>query len=337
VPDGIFKSTIVGSGSYLPERVVTNDELSGLLNTSDEWIRKRTGIEQRRYAAHDQGTSDLAYEASQAALKDAGLKATDIDIIVFATLSPDYFFPGSGVLLGTLLDIAGTPALDVRNQCSGFLYGLQVADALIRGGIYETVLLVGAEVHSTGLDFSDEGREIAVLFGDGAGAIVLRRQRATETAEIVGTYLGADGNHVESLWCKAPASRQHPQRLTVENLKNKDHFPHMNGRQVFRQAVTIMRDSAHKILADAGMTLDEVNLFIPHQANKRINELVRKSLGVPAERFYSNIERWGNTTAATIPICLDECRRSGRVGPGDVICLLAFGSGFTWGASLVRM
>lgn len=332
-----LKAKIVGSGAYLPDRVVTNDDLATTLHTSDAWIRERTGIAERRYAAADQGTSDLAYLASLRALDDARITTNDLDLIIFATLTPDYFFPGAGVLVGELLGATGTPALDVRNQCSGFLYGLQVADAMIRAGIYETILLVGAEVHSTGLDFSDAGRDIAVLFGDGAGAVVVRRQHRGEEGEILGTTLGADGAHAKSLWCEAPASRQHPQRITADNLAHGDHFPRMNGRQVFRHAVTKMREATLEVLAQTGTKLEEVDLFIPHQANRRINDLVQQSLGVPAGRFYSNIARWGNTTAATIPICVDECRRSGRVAAGDLVCLVAFGSGFTWGATLVRL
>ncbi len=329
------RARIAGAGHHLPDRVVTNADLGPLLDTTDAWIRRRTGIERRHFVDGTEGTADLAHKASLRALDDAGIGPDQIDLIIFATLSPDVFFPGSGVLLGALLGIPGTPALDVRNQCTGFLYGLQCADGMLRAGLYERILLVGAEVHSTGLDFSREGRDLAVLFGDGAGAVVL--EAAEDGSGVLRTILGADGRHAEALWCQAPSSRQFPLRITRDDLDHKRHFPAMQGRMVFKHAVVAMRDAVRAVAAAEGVALDEVDLFIPHQANLRISELVQRELGVPPERFFNNIARTGNTTAATLPIAIDECRRSGRLKAGDLLCTVAFGSGFTWGSSLIRI
>lgn len=332
-----IRTTLAGAGHYLPERVVTNDELAASMSTTDAWIRRNTGIRERRYASPGEGASHLAARAAQAALEQAGLQPADLDLIIFATLSPDVFFPGAGVFLGAHLGVPGVPALDVRNQCSGFLYGLHCADAMIRAGLHRRVLLVGAEVHSTGLDFSDAGRDIAVLFGDGAGAVVLVADDGPGDAGVLRTILGADGRFAESLWCRAPASAQHPQRITAEDLAQRAHFPSMQGKVVFKHAVTRMRDLSLEILQAEGLTPHDVDLFIPHQANLRIAELVQGALGVPPERFYNNIDRCGNTTAATIPIALSECIALGRLKPGDLLCSMAFGSGFTWGATLLRI
>lgn len=330
---------IVGSGRYIPEREVTNEELARMMDTSDAWIQSRTGIKKRHYIQSGQTTSSLAFHASTKALDQAGLRPDQIDLIIFATLSPDYFFPGCGVLLGAFLEIPGTPALDVRNQCSGFLYGLQCAEAMIRSRIHSRILLVGAEVHSTGLDFTSRGRAISVLFGDGAGAWVLEASepgQSTYPSGVIRTELGADGRYAKSLWCMAPASGQHPSRITPENLVRGEHYPQMNGRHVFKKAVTTMRDAVLALIASCDMTLDDVDLFIPHQANARISEMVRRSLGVEKSRFFSNIERYGNTTAASVPIAVDECISRGVLKTGQLLCCVAFGSGYTWGASLIR-
>ncbi|MEO1268787.1 MAG: beta-ketoacyl-ACP synthase III [Myxococcota bacterium] len=334
---------VAGTGHHVPAQVVTNDDLSARINTSDAWIRERTGIHARRFSQPGESTSELATHAAQHALRDAGLEASDLDLIIFATLSPDYFFPGSGVLLGAQLNIPGVPALDVRNQCSGFLYGLQCADAMIRSGVHRRILLVGAEVHSTGLDFSDEGRDIAVLFGDGAGAFVLEAasgddiQPDQRSPGVLGVLLGADGRHAKALWCHSPASSQFPTRLTADNLARREHFPAMQGRTVFKHAVTTMRDTVLALLEQLNMSLGQVDMLIPHQANLRISALVQKSLGLPDDRVFNNIERYGNTTAASLPIAVDECRRLGRLDEGALLCMVAFGSGFTWGAALIRM
>ncbi|MBH24507.1 MAG: 3-oxoacyl-ACP synthase [Myxococcales bacterium] len=330
---------VAGTGHHVPEHVVTNEDLAARINTSDVWIRERTGIRERRFSQDGESTAQLALRASLRALEDAGCAASDLDLIVFATLSPDYFFPGSGVLLGALLDIPGVPALDVRNQCSGFLYGLQCADAMIRSGVYRRILLVGAEVHSTGLDISDQGRDIAVLFGDGAGAFILEAAEQEEGAPrgVLGVRLGADGRHAEALWCQAPSSAQFPARITAENLARREHFPQMKGRLVFKHAVTTMRDAMLGLLEELEISLNQVDLLIPHQANLRISALVQKALALPDDRVFNNIERYGNTTAASLPIAVDESLRLGRLKEGDLLALVAFGSGFTWGASLIRM
>lgn len=332
----MFSSVITGTGHQVPERVVTNDELAETCNTSDAWIRERTGIEERRYAAAGETATTLGETAARRALEAAGREPEEIDCIIFATLSPDYSFPGCGCLLQARLGVAGIPAFDVRNQCSGFLYGLQMADAFIRGETYERVLLVGAEVHSTGLDLSPEGRDVSVLFGDGAGAVVLER-RASESGErgICTVQLGADGRHARDLWCEGPSSARHPVRITAKMLEEGVQYPQMRGRVVFRHAVQKMTQVIDDVTAKCGMLPGDLDLLVPHQANLRIAELVAKRLGVPPDRVATNIQRYGNTTAASIPLALDEYVRAGRINKGDRIALVAFGSGFTWGAAVV--
>ena len=327
------RTKILGTGHYVPERVVTNQDLEKLMDTTDEWIQQRTGIKERRWIDSECGASDLAKPACEAALEMAGLKATDIDAIIFATLSPDYNFPGSGCLMTRLLDIPGTPALDIRNQCSGFVYGMQVADAWIRSGLYENVLFIGAEVHSTGLDISTEGRDVSVIFGDGAGAVVLGPGDGDDG--ILATIAGADGRYAEELWVEAPNSRLMP-RLTHEMMEERRHFPKMNGREVFKHAVRKIPESLISALTEAGLQPGDIDLMIPHQANLRISEAVQKALQLPDDKIYNNIQRYGNTTAASIPIALDECVRSGRLQRGQLLAAAAFGAGFTWGAALIR-
>ena len=331
-------STILGSGHYLPSRVVTNDDLAKQFPTSDEWIQQRSGIRERRYIEHAGiGASDLALPAAKMALEQAGKTERDIDAIIFATLSPDYNFPGSGVLLQRKLGLAAIPALDVRNQCSGFLYSLSVADAWIRSGVYRHVLVAGAEVHSTGLEFSERGREVTVLFGDGAGAVVMGpiETSADERRGVLAIVLHSDGVGAEELWVEAPTSSQTP-RLTREMMDDGRHYPRMNGKQVFRWAIAKMPEVAREVLDKAGLSIADVDLFIPHQANMRINQHVAKELGIPEDKVVHNIDRYGNTTAATIPIGLSEAQRSGRIPPGSTVLFAAFGAGFTWGAALVR-
>jgi len=331
-----MKSTILGIGHYVPSKVVTNHDLAKLMQTSDEWIVQRTGIKERRYIEHTGiGASDLAMPATKMALEHAGMTEKDIDAIVFATLSPDHNFPGSGCFLGHKLGLPGVPALDVRNQCSGFLYGLSIADAWVRAGVYKNVLLVGAEVHSTGIELADRGRDVAVLFGDGAGAAIIGA--ATDPGQgLHALEIHADGAGAKDLWLEAPASAYDP-RLTKEMIDEGKHFPSMNGKQVFRWATEKMPEVSKAVLEKAKGEASEVDLFVPHQANLRINQLVCQKLGIPESKAVANIEKYGNTTAATIPLGLSEAWREGRCRRGSNVLMSAFGSGYTWGSALLRL
>lgn len=331
----MVRSTILGVGSYVPSRVVTNDDLAKQMTTSDEWIFQRSGIKERHFIEESGiGASDLAVPASKAALAQAGLTTNDIDAIVFATLSPDYTFPGSGCLLGDKLGMNGKPALDVRNQCSGFIYGLAVADAWIKTGLYRHVLLVGAEVHSTGLEFTDRGRDVAVLFGDGAGAAVVGPAKDDDHG-ILSMCLHADGSGAKELWCEGPASAYMP-RITAEMMDAGRHYPKMIGKQVFRWAIEKMPEVSIEAVQKAGLTLRDIDLVVPHQANMRINQLVGARLEVPEEKMVHNIEKFGNTTAATIPMALDAAYKAGRVKPEQNILFAAFGAGYTWAGAVMR-
>lgn len=329
----MIRSRIISTGRYAPEKVMTNEDMSKLVPTSDEWIRERTGIQQRHFVDREIGVSDLGYEAAKIALARAQLKPADLDFIVFATLSPDYMFPGSGCLLQQMLGIPGIGALDVRTQCTGFIYGLAVADAFIRTGQYRRVLLVGAEVHSTGLEYNERGRHIAVLFGDGAGAAILEANE--EGYGVLSTHLHADGRHAKELWAENPGSRRIP-RLYDGILTDGSCYPQMNGREVFKHAVTKFPEVIMEALQTNSLTLEQVALVVPHQANLRITEAVTQRLGLPPEKVFSNIQRYGNTTAASIPIALDEAQEQGKIKPGDYVILASFGSGFTWASAAVR-
>ena len=327
------RTAFLGTGYYVPDRVVQNQDLTQWMDTSDEWIQERSGIKERRWVREGQTGAGMAKEASLSALEAAGLEAGDLEAIVLATISPDHFFPGTGVYLQRELGLPGVPALDIRAQCSGFLYGLSVADAWIRSGQYRTVLLVGVEIHSTGLDVSTRGRDLTVLFGDGAGAAVLRA--TDEDRGVLSTHIHADGRHAEILSCDAASSIRHP-RITPEDLEEGRHFPKMDGREVFKHAVARMPEAVMEALDANGLGVEEIDLLIPHQANLRISEMVRRRLGLDEDRVYNNIQRYGNTTAASIPIALAEAVREGRLEAGSLLCLTAFGSGFTWGSALVR-
>jgi 3-oxoacyl-[acyl-carrier-protein] synthase-3 len=330
------RSTILGIGHYVPTRVVTNDDLARLMTTSDEWIVQRTGIRERRFIEHTGiGASDLALPACNMALEHAGLQAKDVDAIIFATLSPDHNFPGSGCFLGHKMGLAGVPALDVRNQCTGFLYGLSVADAWVRADVYRHVLVVGAEVHSTGVEFTDRGRDVAVLFGDGAGAAVVGKATG-EGQGLRAMRLHADGSGAKDLWLEAPASAYIP-RLTPQMLEEGRHYPSMNGKQVFRWATEKMPEVVREVLTDSGLGADAIDLFVPHQANLRINQMVGQKLGIPESKTVHNIEKYGNTTAATIPLGLSEAWREGRCKEGSNVLFAAFGSGYTWGAAVLTL
>jgi 3-oxoacyl-[acyl-carrier-protein] synthase-3 len=330
------RTAFLGLGHYVPSKVVTNDDLAQMFDTSDEWIQQRTGIKERRYIERSGvGASDLAVPAVQMACQQAGVQVSEIDAIIFATLSPDFNFPGSGCFLGDKLGLPGVPALDVRNQCTGFLYGLKVADAWIRCGMYQRIALVGAEVHSTALDFSDEGRDVTVLFGDGAACAILGPISEGDRG-VIDVEVHADGSGAKELWLEGPASAYNP-RLTHEMIDSKTVYPSMNGRHVFRWATAKMPEVSLSVLKRNGLSVKDLDLLVPHQANKRINELVSQKLGIAADRVVHNIQKYGNTTAASIPLALSEAVQQGRAQRGDLILMPAFGSGFTWGAALVRL
>ncbi len=331
------QAVVMGTGRATGARRVTNEEIAEVVGSSDEWIRKRTGIRARYFVEPGQSNASMGKEAALAALAAAGREVGEVDALIFATLSPDVAFPGTGVYLQEALGIAPVPALDVRNQCSGFLYGLSVATGWIRAGMYKTVLLVGSEIHSTGLRLDEEGRDVAVLFGDGAGAAVVEAREAREeemAGRIVDLALGADGSQAELLICDRPGSRYHP-RVTIADIEAGRHYPKMEGRLVFRRAVEILTREVGLALERNGVSADEV-VFVPHQSNRRINEMVAGRLGIGEERVVHTIEDYGNTTAASIPMALDRAMREGRVSPGDVVVLAAFGSGLTWGTAVLR-
>jgi 3-oxoacyl-[acyl-carrier-protein] synthase-3 len=327
------KSRIAGLGRHVPPRVVTNDDMKQWMDTSDEWITQRTGIKERHWVEGDVGASELGEVAARQALANAGLEPKDIDLILFATLSPDLNFPGSSCLLQARLGLPGVATMDIRNQCTGFIYGLATADAYIRAGMMKRVLVVGGEVHSTGLDKSTRGRDVTVLFGDGAGAAVVVADEGPRG--LIDHELHADGRYAEILMVEAPASRMNP-RLTTEMMEEGRHYPKMDGKQVFKHAVERLPEVIRSIVARNGYTLDDVACLVPHQANMRINEMVTRQLGFPPEKVVHNIQKYGNTTAASIPIALYEAVEDGRVKEGDLVLLAAFGAGLTWGATLVR-
>jgi 3-oxoacyl-[acyl-carrier-protein] synthase-3 len=328
-------SRIAGIGHYVPERVVTNEDLEKLMETTSEWIIERTGIRERRFVDDGTTCSDVGTFAARAALDNAGWKHEDVQFIIFATLSPDLYFPGNGVLLQRALEIPGVGALDVRNQCTGFVYALSVADAFIRMGMYDRILVVGAEVHSAGLRMDTKGRDTAVLFGDGGGAACVELTDGSDGSQVIWHHLHADGRFAEELCILRPGSSGRPW-LTKDMVDDLSTAPHMNGREVFKHAVTQFPAVIAEALAAQDLTSDDLDMVIPHQANERITEAVRKRLGVSADKVYSNIARYGNTTAGSIPIALSEAVQEGAVKRGDLVCLAAFGSGFTWGANLLR-
>ncbi|MCU0621704.1 MAG: ketoacyl-ACP synthase III, partial [Gemmatimonadales bacterium] len=314
-------------------RVVTNDDLARLIETDDEWIRSRTGIGERRWASPGETGVDLALAATRRALDAAGLAPTDLDAIILATSSPDHFAPGNGVFLQRRLEVGPIAALDIRAQCAGFIYGLATADAWIRAGMYRRVLVVGQEQQSTAMDVSTEGRGTAVIFADGAGAAVL--EATDDERGILAVDLHSDGKFAEKLWVDAPGAVYFPQ-ITSELLQQGKQYLQMDGKEVFRHAVVRMPESVRTVLGKIGKSTGEIALLIPHQANLRISEMVQRNLGLADGQVYNNIMRYGNTTAATIPIALDECVRAGRVQPGDLVVLTAFGSGFMWGSVAIR-
>ena len=334
----MMRSVIKSTGRYLPERVVTNQDLTQRMETSDEWIRQRTGIEERRWVPEEGnvGASDLGFEASKIALKKAGWEAKDIDLIIFATLSPDIFFPGSGCLLQHKLGLESTPALDIRQQCTGFLYGLEIADAYIKSGMAQRILLVGAEVHSTGLDISTEGRDVTVIFGDGAGAVCVEAMETDEPVGVLASCLHAQGQYAESLMVELPASRLNP-RITEEGMKARGHYPKMDGSRIFKLAVKRLPEVTLEALEKAGLSIADVDMIFPHQANLRINQFYQKSLELPDDKMFNNIQRYGNTTAGTIPISLDEAFEQNLLKKNATIVFSGLGAGVTWGAIIYRL
>jgi 3-oxoacyl-[acyl-carrier-protein] synthase III len=328
------RSVIAGIGSYVPPRVVSNDDLSRLMTTSDEWIRTRSGIQERRFAEEGVYCSDLALEAANNALADAHLEPSDLDFIIFATVSPDHHFPGTACFLQAKLGVPYIGCLDLRNQCTGFIYGLAVGDAFVRIGMYRHVLVVGAELHSNALNFSDEGRDVSVLFGDGAGAVVLASS-SEEDRGILYTELHADGRFAKALHMDVWNISRKPY-LTHDSIDTGEIWPQMDGKTVFKHAVIRMAELVTHALKQCRMQPEDIKYVIPHQANQRINQLVAERLGFPQEKFLNNIYKYGNTTAASIPLLLNEAYQAGKLERGDHLLLIAFGSGFTWASALLR-
>jgi len=329
-------SRILGVGMYLPERVVPNTELEQFkfLETSDEWIQQRTGIKARHYVTNETGT-DMAYEASKIAIERANLTPDDIDFIIYATLSPDHYFPGNGVFLqDQLFGDRPVGALDVRNQCTGFIYSLSIADSLIKSGQYNKVLVVGAEVHSRGLDFSKEGRDVTVLFGDGAGAVVVGIAPEGHNG-ILGHALHSEGKHASALWLEYPCNA-YDFFISHENLDESVHYPKMQGRVVFKHATRRMVEVSKEVLEKTGKTVDDIDVVLFHQANLRINQMTANMLKIPEEKLVNTIQWTGNTTAATIPICMCEAIKQNKLKDNDLVLICGFGAGFTWAASLLH-
>ena len=328
------RAAFVALGGHVPERVVTNEELTRRMDTTDAWIQERTGIRERHWVGEGTGNSDLALAAARKALDAAGWKPADVEAIVYASLSPDHMFPGDGCFLNAKLGIPGVPAIDIRNQCTGFLYGLAVADAWIRVGMYRRILLVGSEVQSTGLDVSTRGRDVAVIFGDGAGAALLE---ATDDPGrgVLSVHLHADGRFAKDLWTDAPGSLYHP-RVQPRMLEDASLYPKMEGQKVFKHAITKMPEVMREALEKNGLAPSDLKLLVAHQANLRISQMVQRSLELRDDQVWNNIQKYGNTTAASIPLALAEGVEARAVQRGDLVGLVAFGAGFTWASALVR-
>ena len=328
-------SKIVGLGHHVPETVITNQYLSTVMDTTDEWIVERTGIHERRWIDASKDTvANMAAKATRMALSRAKLVEKDIEFIVFATITPDYFFPGSGVLLQRELGLEGIGALDIRNACSGFIYALSTADQFIKSGMYKTILVVGAEIQSTALDITTRGRNVSVIFGDGAGAAILQ---ASDKPGVMSTHLHSDGRFAEELYVKDPgSSRPREERQAEQILDTTGYKVVMNGNQVFKHAVVRFMEVINEALAANHLKKEQINLLVPHQANLRISQFIQAKMELRDDQVFNNIMRYGNTTAASIPIALSEAWSEGRVKENDVICLAAFGSGFTWASALIR-
>jgi 3-oxoacyl-[acyl-carrier-protein] synthase III len=334
----MYHSKISGLGFYVPDNIVTNDDLSKIMETNDEWIQERTGIQRRRHIIKGEDTTTtMGVKAAQIAIERSGIAKEDIDFIVFATLSPDYYFPGPGVLVQRDLGLGNIGALDVRNQCSGFVYAISVADQYIKTGMYKNVLVIGSEVHSTGLDMTTRGRSVSVIFGDGAGAAILSRETDL-TKGILSTHLHAEGQHAEELSLIAPGMGK---RWVLDILADNDpndesYFPYMNGQFVFKNAVVRFSEVIMEGLIANNLKVSDINMLIPHQANLRISQFIQQKFQLTDDQVYNNIMDYGNTTAASVPIALTEAWEKGKIKSGDLVVLAAFGSGFTWGSVVIR-
>ena len=328
-------SRIAGVGHFVPERVVTNFDLEKLMDTSDEWIQERTGIKERRFFDPEKDTvGNMAARASRIALERANVDVKDVDFIVFATISPDYFFPGSGVIMQRELGLQGIGALDIRNACSGFIYALSVADQYIKTGKFKNILVVGAEIQSSALEMNDRGRNVSVIFGDGAGAVLLQPVDDRKKG-VLSTHLHADGDFAEELYVKDPGSSR-KERLTKEIVEDVTIRAHMNGNLVFKHAIVRFIEVIMEALQANNLKKEDIDLLIPHQANLRISNYIEQKLGLKEGKVFNNIMKYGNTTGASIPIALSEAWEEGKIQDNDLICLAAFGSGFTWASTLIR-
>ena len=333
----MYNSRIIGLGKYVPENVVTNADLSKMMDTSDEWITERTGIKERRHIKKGDGntTATMALKATKIALERANMAAEDLDLILFATLSPDYYFPGSGVILQDLLGIPACPAMDIRNQCSGFIYALSSADQFIKTGMYKNVLVVGAENHSGGLDMTSRGRGVSVIFGDGAGAAILTRETNMERG-ILSSHIYSEGSYAEELSLIGPSTKRWvPEIISANDPDDLSYYPCMNGQVVFKHAVVRFSEVINEGLQKNNWQASDIDMLVPHQANLRISQFIQKEFGLSDDQVYNNIMRYGNTTAASIPIALTEAWEEGKIEEGSKVVLAAFGSGFTWGSSIM--
>jgi len=332
----MYTSKITGLGYFVPENVVTNDDLSKLMDTNDEWIQERTGIKERRWIekGSDETSSSMGVKAAKIAIERAGLTKDDIDFIVFATLSPDMYFPGCGVQIQDMLDMPTVGALDVRNQCSGFVYALSVADQFVKTGMYQNILVIGSEFHSGGLDLTDRGRGVSVIFGDGAGAAILSRSEDSSKG-ILSTHLHSEGKHARELTVEGP-SIAHWVPEILENPDDVSYYPYMNGTFVFKNAVVRFSEVIMEGLQANNLKVEDIDMFIPHQANLRISQFVQRKFKLSDDRVYNNIQKYGNTTAASIIIALTEAWEQKKIKDGDLVVLAAFGSGFTWGSVIIR-
>ncbi|MAE73462.1 MAG: 3-oxoacyl-ACP synthase [Bdellovibrionaceae bacterium] len=336
-----YKAVITGHGSYVPPNVFTNADLEPMLDTSDEWIRQRTGIEERRWVdPKEEGTAELGYKAALEAIKSSGIDKNEVDCLILGTLSPQVDFPGTAVFVQHLLGLNGCAAYDVRQQCSAFVYSLEMADTFIRAGKYKNVLVIGAEVHSNGLDLTPRGRNVSVLFGDGAGAVLVSRADADSDRGIIDVEVHADGEFASELWMEYPTNAKREsgvrERITIEDIQEGKHYPYMNGKVVFVHAVKRMAETLKTMAIRNKVQLEDIDLFVFHQANLRINQKVAEVMGIPSDKVFNTIEKYANTTAATIPLTLDEAVKAGKLKPGMLVASAVFGSGFTWGGALYR-